>query len=258
MGAFSYADALASPTNAIIKLRGYSAIRTTNGYVFYTNPNEFWNGDWKEGTNGWRVQLAVYMQTNYWVPREGVSYPVSTNIMLYIIWGSPIKNSGAGYYVTPNGKFARFELLNSNGNIIPPNPAAGKNLFLENFKDLDLGGLGTPFSYKTHLPAWASPLSGSLVANFPRTITTNVYPRYADGEIAGATWCVTNQPPHCLGFFKLDEIYNITNEGDYTLIVQPVLYKRYNHKNPAILDRVDLPCVTAKFHLDANKRIESR
>jgi hypothetical protein len=63
--------------------------------------------------------------------------------------------------------------------------------------------------------------------------------------------CVTNWPPPYLGFLKLDEIYSVTNEGDYTLTVQPVLYKRRD-SNSKFLDRVDLPGVTAKVHLVPN------
>lgn len=65
--------------------------------------------------------------------------------------------------------------------------------------------------------------------------------------------CVTNWPPPYLGFFKLDEIYSVMNEGDYTLTVQPVLYKR-RARNSEFLDRVDLPCVTTQVHLVPNEK----
>jgi hypothetical protein len=67
------------------------------------------------------------------------------------------------------------------------------------------------------------------------------------GEIGAAT----NMPPFYVGLLKLDEIYSVTNEGDYTLTVQPVLYKRSN-TNQATLNRVDLPSVTTKVHLVPN------
>jgi hypothetical protein len=90
------------------------------------------------------------------------------------------------------------------------------------------------------------------VAEFPKTINTNVYPHQEYTGMIGKTGCVTNRPPDYLGFLKLDEIYSVTNEGDYTLTVQPVLYKQRIGTN--ILDRVDLPSVTTKVHLVPNAK----
>ena len=172
-------------TNKIIKIGDYTAMRGTNGHFFFVNPNEFWNGVWKEDSNGWRVQLRIYMQTNYWIPNEKVCYPVSTDLMLSVQWGSAVRNSGGGYYMTPNGKFAKFELLDSKGNVILPNPNAGTNLLIEIYNwyqsrapTMSLGPNQSPprILYENNLPAWVSPASGSLVAKFPKTITTNVYP----------------------------------------------------------------------------------
>ena len=63
-----------------------------------------------------------------------------------------------------------------------------------------------------------------------------------------------NKGPGRIISFKLGDLYSITNEGDYTLTVQPVLYKQFNHTNRDILDRVDLPSVTAKVHLISNAK----
>ena len=243
-------------TNKIINRFGYSMMHGTNGHLFFVNPNEFWNGVWEENSNGWRVQLCVYMQTNYWYPSTGVGYPISTNLMLSVQWGSAKCNSGTDYYMTPNGKYAKFELLDSNGNVITPNANAGTNLLIKmyNWNDsrvsmMSLGPNQSPpkVFYETHLPAWVSPTSGSLADKFPVIITTNVYPRQEYTGMIGKIDCVTNWPPPYLGFFKLDEIYSVTKEGDYTLTVQPVLYKKRIVTN--LLDRVDLPSVTTKVHL---------
>ena len=66
--------------------------------------------------------------------------------------------------------------------------------------------------------------------------------------------------PSCLSgktlkalILKLDEVYSITTKGDYTLTVQPVLYKRRN-ADATTLDRVDLPAVTTKVHFDPRER----
>jgi hypothetical protein len=247
-------------TNQIIKRFGYSMMRGTNGHLFFINPGEFWNEVWKEDANGWRVQLSIYMQTNHWYSPSGrVGHPISTNVVLAVQWGSAVKNSGSGYYRTPNGKFAKFELLDYRGNVISPNPNAGTNLLITMYNCYDnaaptmslMPGQSPPrISYEAHLPAWVAPLSGSLVANFPKNITTNVYPCQEFTGMIGKIECFTNWPPPYLGLLNLDEIYSVTNEGDYTLTVQPVLYKKRIETN--LLDRVDLPSVTTKVHLVRN------
>lgn len=258
---FAFADNLTNDPNLRVLRQGDYTFtythRGTNRYAIYLDPSEFWRGAWKENTNGWRTQLRVYKETNYEYPREGVMNPVSTNLMLVVEWGSPVKNSGGGYFMTPNGKFAKIELKDSRSNLISPNPDAGTNLLERTLDGYD-GGL--KLTYETNLPAWVSPANGSLVAKFPKTISTDVYPyfEYSNGygkirhQITGETGSVTNRPPFNIGFLKLDEIYSVTNEGDYTLTVQPVLYKMRVGTN--LLDRVDLPSVTTKVHLVPNMK----
>jgi len=253
-GHFIYADDLTNQsTNPIVNVGGYSMMRGTNGYYKFVNPSEFWNSTWKEDTNGWRVQLRVYPMN-----------PIETNLILRIEWGSAVKNSGDGYYMTPNGKYAKFELLDAQGNVIPPIPHAGINwmeLILENQGGLiSFPDIGRKLVYQTNLPSWVSLSNGLLVSDFPKTISTNVYPRIEYSRVGGKTYSdiigkidsTTNRPPFFVGLFRLDYIYSVTNEGDYTLTVQPVLYKKRIETN--ILDRVDLPSVTTKVHLVPNEK----
>jgi hypothetical protein len=252
-----HADGLTNDVaNPIKKFGDYSMTRGTNRYYTFVNPSEFWNGVWKEDTNGWRVQLRIYPMNQ-----------VETNLILRIEWGSAVKNSGDGYYMTPNGKYAKFELLDAKGNVVPPIPHAGINwmkLFLESQSSLisDFGiHQKNKLVYQDSLPSWVALTNGALVADFPKIVSTNVYPRIKTStdiwtnysDIVGKIDSTTNRPPFpYVGLFPLDYIYSITNEGDYTLTVQPVLYKRYNHSDDSILDRVDLPSVTTKVHLVRN------
>jgi hypothetical protein len=229
----------------------------TNNTVIYVNPSEFWQGAWKEDNNGLRVQLLVYPETNTEFV-QGHVYPVSTNLILRVEWGSAVKNSGK-YFLSPNGKFARFELLDINGNVIPPKPDAGTNLLKRTLNRrggfVSFPDIARKLEYETNLPKWMSPSDAALIAKFPKTISTNIYPHieygkasgWVDSDIVGDIWSVTNQPPPVISLLKLDEIYSVTNEGDYTLTVEPVLYKQRIGTN--ILDRVDLPSVTTKIHL---------
>ena len=234
-----------SPASAGETRNGY-APTAIKGSAVFVQPSEFWNGTSKEGTNGWRVQLRVYNQTNF-LPRAGVAYPFSTNLMLSVEWGSPLKNSGDGYFVTPNGRFAKFELRDDKGRIVPPNPRFTKNLLARWISETT--GVGTGTIYEGDLPAWLSLEIASVVGDFPETISTNVYPRIPDSnEMAGKIWSITNRPPSCIYLSELAEIYPVPNEGDYTLTIQPVLYKQRIF-NSEFLDRVDLPAVTTKVHL---------
>jgi len=255
-------------TNRIVPFGEYSAIREANGNYRLVNPDEFWRGTWKEDTNGWRVQLRF---TNGY------------GGLLRVQWGSVVKNSGGGYLLPPNGKFAKFELVNPDGMVVQPKPSAGKNLLKGRFVDL---------YYGTNLPTWMDLSGGSLEANFPEIISTNVYPRVPGSSIVIYTGCASNQPPSQISALKLYDLYSITNEGDYTLTVQPVLYRPHldfdyfpmskeqlielvkkqgsehisqywsnevllvatNYEESAlyILYRVDLPSVTTKVHLVPN------
>lgn len=98
-----------------------------------------------------------------------------------------------------------------------------------------------------------TPNSGSLVARFPKAIPISIYPRSRWGYILGGLWTVTNRPPSAINFLTLDEVYSVPKEGDYTLTVQPVLYRR-SDSDAGVLDRVDLPAVTTRVHLVPNAK----
>lgn len=253
---------MSNSTNEIKKIGDYSMMRGTNGNYIFVNPSEFWNGVWKENNNGLRTQLRIYPETDsHFV--QGHVYTTCTNLMLRVEWGSAVEDLGSDYYMAPNGKFANFQLVDARGNIIHPDPNGGTNLLERALKGRGFTSfpeIHCDLAYETNLPTWVSPTSGSLVANFPKTISTNVYPHLIcigsagaiDDGIAGETSSATNCPPDYIALLKLDEIYPVTNEGDYMLSVQPVLYKRQSSDGKFLI-RVDLPNVTTKVHLVQNK-----
>jgi len=81
-------------------------INGTNGVRLNTNVAAFWNGIWKEDTNGWRVQLS-FSKTN------------SPDITCNISVGSVKKNLSGGFFRTPARKFAIFELSDKQSNLFP-------------------------------------------------------------------------------------------------------------------------------------------
>lgn len=232
------------PTNVGLQVK---FILGTNGQMTWSTNVNYWQGTWKEGTNGLRVQL-----------KTGGS-------RLTVEVGSVVRNAGGFCFSTPNGKFDKFELMDNDGIALRPKPSAGTRLHTT--RDL---------VYPTNLPAWAAPSSGTLVADFPKTISTNVYPLFQVyssprmittniypyvraiypnspnvGDMAGSIGFTSYGPPACISSLNLNEQYLITNEGDYTLTVQPVLYM-HKSRDSEYLDRVDLPSVTTKFHLFPN------
>jgi hypothetical protein len=209
-----------APTNVPIEFM----LQTNGQWAWTTNVAHYWRGIWKEGTNGLRVQLNIKANI--------------TGMLVEVEVGSVIRDAG-GSFSTPNGKFAKFELLSTNGIVLQPKLNEGANL-------IGINGL----FYKPHLPVWATPSAGSLVADFPQTISTDVYPLYHQhGDLACRIGFVSNGSPAQINFFNLNDLFSITNEGDYTLTVQPILYKQRPYPNGDVLDRVDLPSVSAKIHL---------
>jgi hypothetical protein len=169
-----------------------------------TNADEFWlEGVWQENTNGWRVIVCCWEKNT---PDVRVSVAV----------GSRVVNSDGGYIATPNGRFEKCELINSNGIIIQPKRRA------------------------------------SMEDQFPSRMAIRSFPKWPDGAIKNHVGFLSNSPPAKLSEFRIRDVYSIKEEGDYTLTVCPVIYK--SGTNADYLDRVDLPCVTTKVHLVPNDK----
>jgi hypothetical protein len=71
------------------------------------------------------------------------------------------------------------------------------------------------------------------------------------GFLEISTGFVSNGPPCHIGYIEFNDIFSIKMEGDYTLTVQPVLYRMHYDGGTfqGYLDRVDLPSITTKVHL---------
>jgi hypothetical protein len=187
-------------TSKLSQLKPGSYRISTNGkYSLETNIDEFWSlGVWNENTNGWRMLLSFW-DTN------------TPNPHILVAVGSKVTNSGGGYFGSPNSKFAKFELLNSNGIIIPPKK-------------------GELLEYQ-----------------FPARMPSSAFPKFSDGGLKNHFGFFSNSPPVGLYDIQMHSVYQIKEEGDYTLTVCAVIYK--HETNTEYLDRIDLPCVTAKIHL---------
>ena len=156
-----------------------------------------WPGTWKDGTNGLRVELRI--------EKEGGQATVKVGV------GSVVFNSLGGYVGTPNGKFALFELRDTNGVAIP---------------------------YVKGM---------SLEGHFPPRISVKDIPRSPFGELNNHIAFFTNGGPFTLANVNIAKLYQIPKENDYALTVCPVIYKFGTNVN--YLERVILPSVTLKIHL---------
>ena len=107
--------------------------------------------------------------------------------------------------------FATYELLDARGNVIPPDPSAV----------------------------------------FPEVIATNMRLRFLDNSTIGYFGPDSHNGPSRITMIDYDRLYIITNKGNYTFIVQPVVYKS-SRTNAAILERVASPHLTTKVYLVEN------
>jgi hypothetical protein len=90
-----------------------------------------------------------------------------------------------------------------------------------------------------------------VAENHPDTIPDLEYSRWENGAFLHHVGFVSNGPPCWIGYIKFNDIFSIKTEGNYTLLVQPVLYRMHCDGGTfqGYLDRVDLPSVTTKIHL---------
>ena len=209
------------PSNSVLRFKMFP-----DGWAWTTNTEEYWRGIWIEGTNGMRTQLNIVTNaSSFRVHVQAGSFKFKREI-------------GSRCFFTPNGKFAKFELVDSNGHVIPPKLTAGTNLF-------DSVGV----YYKTNPPAWAAPYAGSLVADFPEKVSTNVWPLYYKGIGMARSFHIDGRgDAEEICSLNLYDLYSITNGSDYSLTIQPVFYIQKSFGSE-FLDRVDLPSVTTKVHL---------
>lgn len=104
--------------------------------------------------------------------------------------------------------FTKFELKDAHGNVIPPNPGVV----------------------------------------FPEVIATNMRPRFMAASFIGYFGPGNNKEPSRMTVIHYNDLYTITNKGDYTFVVQPVVYKS-NRTNAAILERVASPPLKTKVYM---------
>jgi hypothetical protein len=202
-------------------------------HYWNTNFSENWWGVWAEDTNtGWRVNLRI-LPTN------------APNMEMTIHVGSIVTNSGPGLLPTPDGRYAKLELFDVNGNIVPIKKGVATKLY-EKRNAVMLSARNELVN--THPP---SDEDASVEENYPDTISDLGYPRWKNGSFLHFCGFVSNGPPCQIGYIKFNDIFSIPAEGDYTITVQPVLFRMHLDGGTfqGYLDRVDLPSVTTKAHL---------
>jgi hypothetical protein len=167
-------------------------------YNMVTNIEAMWPGIWRQNSNGWRLQVYLWGTNNAdpWVS---------------VAVGNTLRNSGVGYYWTPNGKFEKCALVDSNGIIITPKS-------------------GIQFEQQ-----------------FPSNLPIKEFPRWQDGSLKNLIATKTNSPPRMLKEFRLRDVFNTTSDGEYTLTIGVSLYEV--ETNGQSCDKIELPYVSAKMYL---------
>ncbi len=216
-----------------------------SGHRWNTNMADNWWGMWVEDTNtGWRVNVC----------------PVRSNAVdeaVIIKVGSIVTNSGVGLLPSPDCKNEKLELIDSNGIAVPTRRGAAAKLYDEKYAMVS--GAENQVVNK-HTPSGGD---ATVERNYPDTLSDLEYPRWnvdGDRQHIGSFFrfagFVSNGPPCHIGFIRFNDIYSIRTAGEYTLTVQPVLYRMHYDGGTfqGYLDRVDLPCVTTKVHLVPNAK----
>jgi len=211
----------------------YSRRGWNEKHMWNTNMVKNWQGITAEYTNtGWRVNVMLM--------RSNLAYRQA-----YIRVGSIVTNSGVGLLPTPDGKYAKLELFDANGKAIPARRGAAMALY----RNIIPGLLSAESQVaNTHPP---STIDSSVEENYPATISDLEYARWKNGSFPYFAGFVSNGPPCQIGYMEFNDIFSIKSEGDYTFVVQPVLFRMHYDGGTfqGYLDRVDLPCVRTKVHL---------
>lgn len=221
--------------------------------IWETNAVLNWSGVWTEDTNtGWRVQLRLW-QTN------------TGNGLVWVQAGSAAVNSGAGLLTTPDGKYARLELVDGKGEAVPTRKGAAQILYwAESLGRSSIDNKDALGDIRKNYQKWylncqpPSDNDSSVTRVYPDMITDLEYMRHRKewhpsptGSFIWNVGFASNGPPCMIGWFRLNDIFAVKTEGDYDLTVQPVLFRMHHEGGifQGYLDRIDLPCVTTKVHL---------
>jgi hypothetical protein len=239
----------ASDPPGIANVAEYRGRRWDQKHVWHTNMVENWWGVWVEDTNtGWRVNLCP-------AKLEKIN---AVDIGVIVKIGSVVTNSWAGLLPSPDGKYAKFELMDVNGKAVSPKRGAALNLYQMHYGGHEESELARLFM-NLHSPSGSD---AAVERNYPDNLSDLEYPRlnYNAGGLKNGSFFpfvgfVSNGPPCQVGYIKFSDIFPIEKEGDYTLTVQPVLFRMHYDGGTfqGYLDRVDLPCVTTKVHLLPSK-----
>jgi len=135
--------------------------------------------------------------------------------LIQVLVLTPKTNAVYGFVKPPSGKFAKCELQDSNGAVMPP--MRGK----------------------------------SMAGELPQTIRLEDLPKTPkfgrnNSLLAGALHLFQNYPMELLRF-TIQDVYLIKTEGDYTLTIWPVIYQFSTDEQ--FVNRIDLPLVSRKIHL---------
>ena len=155
-------------------------------------------------------------QTNGFWTGVNVSVPLANTVKVLILSTNPPE--GMVYVLPPYDTFQRLELRDTNGTMIPP-------------------------------------LYGSK-GDLPPRIPAKRMPHNRDGLFSGhgtiyKYFMLGPRGPGVFNDIRINDLYRIQEEGEYTLRICPVIYKF--ETNREYLDRIDWPSVCLKMRLQPSE-----
>jgi hypothetical protein len=158
--------------------------------------------------------------------------------------GSLVTNSGPGLMPAPDLRFAALQLVDSDGKSIPIRRGAAAKRYERKYT-------AATNSWRQIVNKHPLPNDAPMTRNYPDKISDLEYPRWESGSFVDFVGFVSNGPPCHIGHIRFNDVFMVKKAGDYTVTVQPVLYRmRYEGGTfQGFLDRVDLPSISTKVHL---------
>ena len=147
------------------------------------------------------------------------SFEKDTVLISVLLLATDPAKTGRLYVAPPGRKFAGIELRDTNTVLVKPLSKAK----------------GMTANMPQHL----------AVSELPRTPRSGFFRGH--GPMIRDRLMFSTSGPAPLAQLALSDLYRVKSEGDYTLMIWPVIYQAGT--NSDYVDRLDLPAVRAKFHL---------
>jgi hypothetical protein len=156
---------------------------------------------------------GIWSKTNDIQEQLVIAGPGTTNPLAVVLVGSRVTNAWGNIFAPANGRYLKFELRDSNQVLVP----LRKGISME-----------CKLPQRTSVDELISAGGGHYISS------------------EQISW-FTNGDPAKLDVIELRNVFQIESEGNYTLSLCPIIYKR--ELDELHLDQIALPCLSTNIHL---------